>query len=197
MTTGTPGLRIPAFSPAISFSEWPRKFSWSKSMRVIIMTAGERMFVASRRPPRPTSKTPNSTRSCAKHSNAMAVTHSKYVGCARSLWAASSSSISACSRVKSAANDSSLISLPLMRMRSLIFSRWGEVYSPVRKPACRRMDSRNAAVEPLPLVPAMCALGYARSGRPSRSARTVMFSRSNFAAAACVGAASSLPRVKR
>src|SRR5881394_873258 len=73
MTTGTPGLRIPAFSPAISFSEWPRKFSWSKSMRVIIMTAGERMFVASRRPPRPTSKTPNSTRSCAKHSNVTAM----------------------------------------------------------------------------------------------------------------------------
>ena len=38
---------------------------------------GRRMFVASSRPPKPTSKTPNSTRSLAKYSNAMAVTHSK------------------------------------------------------------------------------------------------------------------------
>src|SRR5437867_13333176 len=53
------------------------------------------------------------------------------------------------------AKDSSSISLPSKRMRSLILSRCGEVYSPVRKPACRRIDSRKADVEPLPLVPAM------------------------------------------
>src|SRR3989442_13970427 len=39
-TTGTPGLRMPAFSPAISRIEWPRKFSWSKSMGVMRVTAG-------------------------------------------------------------------------------------------------------------------------------------------------------------
>ena len=76
-TTGTPGFRIPAFSAAIAFSEWPKKFSWSKSMQVMMVTRGERMLVASRRPPKPTSKTAKSTRSRAKYSKAKAVTHSK------------------------------------------------------------------------------------------------------------------------
>ena len=54
--------------------------------------------------------------------------------------------------------------------------RCGEVFSPVRNPARRKIDSRNAAVEPLPFVPAMCAVGYMRCGMPSRCARSVMFS---------------------
>src|SRR5437899_12303065 len=43
--------------------------------------------------------------------------------------------------------------------RSLIRSRCGEVFSPVRKPASRRIFLRNAAVEPFPLVPAICTHG--------------------------------------
>src|SRR5579859_3436938 len=159
----------------------------------MIPMTGASTFVASRRPPSPTSNTPNSTRARAKCSNAIAVTHSKYVGCPRSFPSANNSSFASWIRVNVSAKASSLISSPFTRMRSLIFSRCGEVLSPVRNPAQRSIDSRNAAVDPFPFVPAMCAEGYARSGLPSRSLSVVMFSRSNFAAAACVGAANSLP----
>src|SRR5271155_5169897 len=80
-----------------------------------------------------------------------------------------------------------------MRMRSLMLSRCGEVYRPVRRPAARRMDSSIAAVEPLPLVPAMCTHGDERCGWPRSSARIVIFARPNFCTRACCGAASSLP----
>ena len=53
------------------------------------------------------------------------------------------------------------------RMRSLMRTRCGEVYRPVRRPAARRMLASIAAVEPLPLVPATCTERKARSGCPS------------------------------
>src|ERR1700683_2830242 len=81
-----------------------------------------------------------------------------------------------------------------MRMRSLMRSRGGEVYRPVRNPAARRMDSSIAAVEPLPLVPAMCAQGEERCDWPRSSARIVIFARPNFWTRACSGAASSRPK---
>src|SRR5580704_6784882 len=80
-----------------------------------------------------------------------------------------------------------------MRMRSLMRSRCGEVYRPVRKPAARRMDSSIAAVEPLPLVPAMWTQGEERCGWPRSSARIAIFARPNFCTRACCGAASSRP----
>src|SRR5271163_394784 len=55
------------------------------------------------------------------------------------------------------------------------------------------MDSSIAAVEPLPLVPAMCTQGEDRCGWPRSSARIVIFARPNFCTRACCGAASSLP----
>ena len=41
-------------------------------------------------------------------------------------------------------------------MRSLMRSKCGDVYSPVRKPAARRIESSIAEVEPFPFVPATC-----------------------------------------
>src|SRR5271163_4281826 len=55
------------------------------------------------------------------------------------------------------------------------------------------MDSSIAAVEPLPLVPAMCTQGEERCGWPRSSARIVIFARPNFWTRACCGAASSRP----
>src|SRR6202167_3840610 len=80
-----------------------------------------------------------------------------------------------------------------MRMRSLMRSRCGEVYRPGRNPAVRKMDSSIAAVEPLPLVPAMCKQGEERCGWPRSSARIEIFARPNFCTRACCGAASSRP----
>src|SRR5271155_920080 len=123
----------------------------------------------------------------------MAVMHSKNVGCAVSFPEAISDSMEACTRDQAAAKSWFGIFSPLMRMRSLMLSRCGEVYRPVRNPAARRMDSSIAAVEPLPLVPAMCAQGEERCGWPRSSARMVIFPRPNFCTRACCGAASSLP----
>lgn len=44
--------------------------------------------------------------------------------------------------------------LPLIRILSLTSTTCGDVYSPVRKPLWRRIDSTIVHVEPLPLVPA-------------------------------------------
>src|SRR5712692_8525058 len=59
------------------------------------------------------------------------------------------------------------------------------------------MASSIAATEPLPLVPTMCTQGTARWGSPSSAASAVIFFRSNFAARACCGEASSRPSVSR
>ena len=102
----------------------------------------------------PISQTANSdARARRNTSKAIAVTHSKKVGCAARRPAASNSSMASRTRVNVAANSASEISLPSRRMRSLMRSRCGDVYRPVRKPAARRIDSSIAAVEPLPFVP--------------------------------------------
>ena len=61
VTTGTPGLMIPAFSKAIAPSVFPRYSWWSRAMFVMTETSGVTTFVASNRPPIPTSKTAMST----------------------------------------------------------------------------------------------------------------------------------------
>ena len=61
-TTGTPGLRMPAFSPAMAPSVLPRYSMWSKDTGVMAVTSGWHAFVASSRPPRPASSTATSTR---------------------------------------------------------------------------------------------------------------------------------------
>ncbi len=64
VTAGTPALRMPAFSPAMSVSVCPRMSMWSYPSDVMPHTAGAgTTLVASHRPPRPTSRTATSTRS--------------------------------------------------------------------------------------------------------------------------------------
>ncbi len=76
-TQGTSGLQIPAFSPAMAARVLPSHAVWSKAMRVIAVTAGAQRFVASRRPPTPTSITAISTPARAKARHAMSVRLSK------------------------------------------------------------------------------------------------------------------------
>lgn len=77
---------MPAFSAAMALSVEPRKFWWSRPILAMAVTSGRalvvvgwdstgwpRMFVASRRPPMPTSITPMSTFSWVKISKAVAV----------------------------------------------------------------------------------------------------------------------------
>ena len=78
--TGSPALRMPAFSYAMLASEFPRWRSWSNAMEVIAPTTGAMTLVASNRPPRPTSMTAVSTSARRKISKAMAVVTSKNVG---------------------------------------------------------------------------------------------------------------------
>src|SRR3954469_3535029 len=61
------------------------------------------------------------------------------------------------------------ISAPSIRVRSHQLVRWGEVTRPVLTPAARKMDSENAAIEPLPLVPATRTLENSWSCPPRRS----------------------------
>ena len=53
------------------------------------------------------------------------------------------------------ANSAGLIGWPFQRMRSSMCSKCGDVNSPVPSPAALRIAVTMAAVEPLPLVPAM------------------------------------------
>ena len=57
MTAGTPALRMPAFSNAMASMLRPSQASWSKSTGVMTQSLGSTTLVASRRPPRPTSRT--------------------------------------------------------------------------------------------------------------------------------------------
>ena len=131
---------------------------------MITLTRGSTTFVASSRPPMPTSSTAKSTCSRAKYPNPIVVIISKKLGChGSSLFSTSVSAIRSilpCSSEKSL----SLTSLPFNRMRSLIRIKCGEVYKPVFKPDAFRMDANVAAVEPFPFVPAINTLGKRRSG---------------------------------
>ena len=77
ITAGRPGLKMPAFSPAIDASVEPRYSMWSSPMDVTPATIGSSTFVESRRPPRPASITATSAPARAKWSNAIAVVASK------------------------------------------------------------------------------------------------------------------------
>ena len=57
ITTGTPGLIMPAFSPAISGRVLPSVFIWSNPIDAMTDTMGVITLVESRLPPRPTSIT--------------------------------------------------------------------------------------------------------------------------------------------
>ena len=79
-TTTVFGLIIPAFSYAISEIDFPSWASWSRAIVVIATPIGCVTFVASNRPPRPTSRTASSTSACLNATKAAAVVTSKNVG---------------------------------------------------------------------------------------------------------------------
>ena len=140
---------------------------------------GETTFVASSRPPRPTSRTATSTRARRNSSNAAAVVTSKNVG-----WTASAPSARSCSMVSrisstTAASRSRATGCPSMVNRSVRSTRCGEVYRAERWPAALSAASTIATTEPLPFVPATCTDWNARSGWPSRATIVEMLSRPN------------------
>ena len=136
---------------------------WSSPMAVMIASSGVSMtLVESSAPPMPTSSTTMSHRLRAKYSMARQVMSSNSVGCC--------GIASACgyTSVVSAASVSSGMGCPSTCIRSLNRSINGEMYSPTRYPAARRMDAIMADVLPLPLVPATWTNRSDRSGWPSR-----------------------------
>ena len=141
---------------------------------VMTLTAGVMIFVGSSRPPRPTSITATLTFSFAKQQNASAVPSSNSVICTPSF---SQASTAGHTLSTSAASLSPAIGSPLMRMRSLYTSIYGEVYSPVLYPAARSMRSIIAQQEPLPFVPATCTMVSFSCGLPSLPIRARIFSR--------------------
>ncbi|SCI72153.1 Uncharacterised protein [uncultured Roseburia sp.] len=81
-TTGTPGFKIPAFSAAIFSMVSPKISVWSRLTEVRTVIIGEEiLFVASRRPPRPVSKTTYSTSALQNNNIPIAKINSKNVGC--------------------------------------------------------------------------------------------------------------------
>ena len=78
-SAGTPSLKIPAFSRAISGRVSPRSAVWSRPIEVIPVTSGWHTLVQSSRPPRPVSSTATSTAFSAKCRKATAVITSKKV----------------------------------------------------------------------------------------------------------------------
>ena len=76
-SAGMPGLKMPAFSPAIASRVSPSWAQWSRPMVVTTASSGVRTFVESSRPPRPVSMTATSTPSSANHLKARPVVISK------------------------------------------------------------------------------------------------------------------------
>ena len=123
-TTGTPGLMMPAFSAAIAASVSPSCSVWSRLMAVMTATSGARTFVASSRPPRPTSTTARSTPTRSKWSNARAVKISKKVGASPSPRRRSTEGRMAA--IRAARSSCEIIRSPT-RMRSRRSTRCGDV----------------------------------------------------------------------
>ena len=128
----------------------PSSFTWSRPMAAITAASGtSMMLVESSSPPMPTSSTTMSHFCRANQTMARAVMSSNSVG--------ESAMASAWGRTYSvrAASSSSGMGWWFTCIRSLKRLMKGEVYSPTRYPASSRMEESMAAVEPLPLVPAI------------------------------------------
>src|SRR5260364_76298 len=114
------------------------------------------ILTASSRPPRPTSRITASSARAAKLCRIASTVNSKYVsdtGSAKARRARSTAS-------KWGSKASSLSISPSTRARSFNDSRCGEVWQPTREPACSKMDSSKAQIEPLPLVPPTVMIGH-------------------------------------
>ena len=133
----------------------------SRAIFVTTETRGVITFVASSRPPSPTSMTPTCAPRAARSAKAMAVVASKKL--------ASRRSICGWRNVVHSANASSPIGTPSTTMRSRTETRCGEVYIPTLCPRAASSAPMKAQVEPLPFVPATWIEGKWRSGCPSTS----------------------------
>ena len=131
-------------------------------MAAITAASGTSMtLVESSSPPMPTSSTTMSQRCPAKYTMARAVISSNSVG--------ASSMASAKGRIRSvssASSPSGICSWSIC-IRSLKRLMKGEVYRPTLYPASSKMEASMAAVEPLPLVPAIWMNFSFFSGFPS------------------------------
>ena len=118
---------MPAFSRAISASVPPSNCTWSRLIEATHETSGVMMFVASSRPPSPTSMTARSTAWSAYQHSAIAVIISKKVGCP--CFGVITASAPA-SRPMISVNAANGIIDPLIWIRSRTSTRCGLVYTP-------------------------------------------------------------------
>ena len=130
------GLMMPAFSVAICSTVSPSHCMWSMSTGPMMAASALSTLVASHRPPMPTSTMATSTGVSANFQMAMAVSTSKKL-----IFGLPCSSILASTRAtrslvwsQMSMKSSSDSCWPSMAIRSLIFSRCGDVYRPVRMP---------------------------------------------------------------
>ena len=161
-----PCRKMPAFSKAMAPSVRPSMAVWSWLIEVMMLTSGSVAFVASSRPPRPTSTTAISHPWRAKKSSASAVVTSNVVG---SPAARGRSRTKPRMRSTASLKSHSEMARPSTRTRSRYVCKCGLVYRPQRTPAAERMLASVAQVEPLPFVPATSAIRNCRSGAPARS----------------------------
>ncbi len=176
VTTRMPGLITPAFSNAMSDNVDPRCCWWSRSIDGMAAATGVTTFVASNRPPIPTSSTATSIPDCRNSDSAMAVVASKKVGGVSNRPSRTRSSITWRSCSASRASASGETGSPSTANRSSSDVRWGEVKRPVRYPVARSAVSSIAATDPLPLVPATMIDEKERSGCPNASHKSRIFS---------------------
>src|SRR3989338_526156 len=132
-------------------------------MAVTALTSPEKTAVESYRAPTPHSITATSTRPSRKHRSAISVRKLKNVG-GGPWWLARAFSRAQ----KWEANASWLTGRPLICRRSQGLTRCGEAKRPVLRPCDLSTDSVKAAVDPLPLVPAILTTGsrFNSSSRP-------------------------------
>ena len=173
---------MPTFCSAIFCTVSPSHCMWSMSIGPMTAASAFSTLVASCRPPMPTSTMATSTGASANFQIAMAVSTSKKLirGLPCSSIRASTRSTMSLIWSQESTKSSSLSSWPSMAMRSLMRSRCGEVYRPVRMPYARQIASAMRAVEPLPFVPVMWITRNDSSGWPNRSRMSVIRSRSIF-----------------
>ena len=115
-------LIIPAFSAAISGKVSPKNCIWSYPIFVITATSGYMIFVESKHPPKPTSMTAISTFCVAKYSKAKPTVISKNESC----WVSKKCLFLVIKSTTKLRETSS----PLIRIRSVKFFKWGDVYKP-------------------------------------------------------------------
>src|SRR6266540_4779511 len=180
-TTTLPRFTMPAFSAAICSTVEPSS-GRSTATGQITPTSPATRFVASHVPPIPTSTTPSDTGLSENHTNATAVSASKYV--TRSPFASTSRKYGSSRSYSSANSDSEMVS-PHTEIRSVTECRCGEVYRPAVRPCSQARSAMRRAVVVLPFVPVTWIVGYVSCGPSSRSASAEIRARSGIMRSGC------------